>query len=290
MIPAIDVIRAETIEQAVQLLSRSRGKAVPLAGGTDIVPGFQQGARRFSGITTLVDINHIPALTTIRKDGNSLLLGAAVTFGDSLRNQSKIKNYPLLLQAASGIGSVQIRNRATIGGNFINNAPCADSVPPLLVYDAAIRIRSLQGMHELPLQDFLKRSYETQIKAGELVSEIVLQPPPAGYRGEFYKLGRRRGVAVSRITLAVLLKTAAGKIQDIRLASGAVTPIGKRFFELEENFRGRRTSPAELKRMSIEVGRRILEETGMRWSTPYKLPVTQQMLYQVLAGLVDQDK
>ncbi len=290
MIPAIDVIRAETIEQAVQLLSRSRGKAVPLAGGTDIVPGFQQGARRFSGITTLVDINHIPALTTIRKDGNSLLLGAAVTFGDILRNQSKIKNYPLLLQAASGIGSVQIRNRATIGGNFINNAPCADSVPPLLVYDAAIRIRSLQGMHELPLQDFLKRSYETQIKAGELVSEIVLQPPPAGYRGEFYKLGRRRGVAVSRITLAVLLKTAAGKIQDIRLASGAVTPIGKRFFELEENFRGRRTSPAELKRMSIEVGRRILEETGMRWSTPYKLPVTQQMLYQVLAGLVDQDK
>jgi CO/xanthine dehydrogenase FAD-binding subunit len=289
MIPDVEVIRAESIDHAVKLLSGSKGEAVPLAGGTDIIPGFQQGAQRFSTIKTLVDIGYIPELTTLTKEGNNLLIGAAITFGDLLRKQSQLKNYPLLLQAASGIGSVQIRNRATIGGNIVNNAPCADSVPPLLVYDALVKIRSVQGKQEVPLRDFLSRPYKTALKSGQLVSQIVLPASPEGYGGQFYKLGRRRGVAISRITLAVLLKTAAGRIEDIRLAAGAVTPIGIRFFDLEEEFTGSKTTPAALKRLAMELGKRILDETGLRWSTPYKLPVTQQMFYQLLAGLAGKE-
>jgi xanthine dehydrogenase FAD-binding subunit len=289
MIPEVNVIRAESIQQAVKLLSGSKGETVPLAGGTDIIPGFQQGAQRFSAVKTLVDIGHIPELTALKKESNKLTIGAAVTFGDLLKKQSQLKDYPLLLQAVSGIGSVQIRNRATIGGNIVNNAPCADSVPPLLVYDAILQIRSTEGRQEIPLRDFLSRPYKTNIKSGQLVSQIVLPAPPAGYRGQFYKLGRRRGVAISRITLAVLLKTVAGRIEDIRLAAGAVTPIGIRFFDLEKDFTGRKTTPPELKRMATEVGKRILDETGLRWSTPYKLPVTQQMFYQLLAGLAGKE-
>ena len=280
-----DLLISKDIEEVLDILAGEKEKAAPIAGGTDIIPGFHQKAKRFAGLRILIDINQIPDLKKIRITNSGAAIGAAVTFADILGHKKLAMHYPLLAKAASTIGSVQIRNRATIAGNFVNNAPCADSVPPLLVYDARIRIRSRNKERELSLSEFLLKPYRTQLQPDELVTEILLPVAPRGYRGDFYKLGRRRGVAISRITLAVLLHIRSDRINDIRLASGAVTPIGKRFYDLESASAGKKISPESLKTISIEFGKAILQETGWRWSSPYKLPVTQQMVYQILQKL-----
>jgi len=279
-----EVIIASNLEQALQWLSRP--KSAPIAGGTDLVPGFHQQVRRFSSLRTLVDINHIPELRRIQIQKSGTSVGATVTFSEILQHPRLATAYPLLAQAAATLGSVQIRNRATLAGNFINNAPCADSVPPLLVYNAIVRIRSLQNSREIPLQEFLRAPYQTQLQPGELVIEIFLPAAPYHYQGEFYKLGRRHGVAISRITLAVLLQAEGSTLTDLRMAAGAVTPIGRRFYTLEEQYKGKKVSDREIKLLATDFGRAILEETGWRWSSPYKLPVTQQLVYHIFQKLI----
>ncbi len=283
MIPAIEFSRPNRINEALSLLAENQGQARIIAGGTDMIPGFQQGAARFQHIKKLIDINQIAELKIIEQDDQNIIIGADITFSELTKSPLIQKHFPLLTKASSTIGSVKIRNRATIGGNFCNNAPCADSVPPLLVYDASIKIRSLNGERKISLQEFLLKPYQTQLASDELVTQIILPILPNGYRSEFYKLGRRRGVAISRITLAVLLKIIDQKIKDIRIASGAVTPIGVRFSELEDFARGKVISDELFKILTQQLGQSILDKTGLRWSSAYKLPVVQQMFYQILS-------
>lgn len=284
MIPAIEYIRPRTLHEALSALAENHGEAAILAGGTDIVPGMRQGSRRFGAIKKLIDIGAIAELKGLEGDARQMKIGAGTTFSAVGKNQAVREQFPLLAQAALGIGSVQIRNRATLGGNCCNNAPCADSVPPLLVYEANLRILSLQRERLIPLAEFLVKPYRTQLQPDELVSQIILPMLPAGYRGEFYKLGRRRGVAISRITLALLVKTVENVIEDIRIASGAVTPIGIRFHELEAMARGKPCSDELFRHLAARLGEAVLEKTGLRWSSAYKLPVVQQVFYQLLSG------
>ena len=282
MIPEIEYIRPNNLQEALQALSENGETARVIAGGTDIIPGFHINSRRFRDIKALVDISTLPEVTAIRQETEGLHIGGAATFTEIVKHPVIREKYPLLADAAAQIGSVQIRNRATIAGNFVNNAPCADSVPPLLVYEAQITVRSVTGERQMPLGDFLVKPYSTQLQPEEIVTDIFLPPIPEGYHGEFYKLGRRRGVAISRITLAVLAKMQQGVIEDIRIASGAVTPIGARFPELEKMARGRPAEPDFLKELAIQLGEQILQRTGLRWSSAYKLPVVQQVFYQLL--------
>lgn len=282
MIPEINYIRPRNLSEALEVYGQDPAGSRLIAGGTDILPGFQIGSRRFRDVKTLIDIHSLPELSRIRETDEGFSIGGAVTFTQIMRDGTVRQHFPLLVQAASTLGSVQIRNRASLTGNFVNNAPCADSVPPLLVYDARLRILSADEKREISLADFLLGPYRTQLRPGEIVSEILLPKPPEGYHGKFYKLGRRRGVAISRITLAVLIRTAFGKIDDIRIASGAVTPIGKRFPKLEALARGKPADPDFLKELAARLGEQIIEVTGLRWSSAYKLPVVQQMFYQLL--------
>lgn len=282
MIPAIDYIRPGTLNEALAVLAKNQGEAAILSGGTDIIPGLQQGSRRLTGIKKLIDIGGLPELKIIENEGAWFRIGAGLTFSDLAKSPLIQQHFPLLAKAAATVGSVQIRNRATIGGNFCNNAPCADSVPPLLVYDARLRIVALNKERTVSLPQFLVKPYQTQLAPDELVAEVLLPLLPDGYRGDFYKLGRRRGVAISRITLAVLMKIVGGTIQDIRIASGAVTPIGMRFPELEEWARGKPIGDELFKVLAQQLGQAVLDRTGLRWSTPYKLPVVQQVFYQTL--------
>ncbi len=286
MIPAFDFVQAKTLNAALKLLS-GKGKNVKvIAGGTDIIPGFQIESRRFQNIDRLIDINSIKELKSIEKKGSNILIGATATFAELVDNPLINKYFPLLSKTAITIGSVQIRNRATIGGNLINNAPCADAVPPLLVYNAKIRLQSAKRTHEISLQKFLLKPYKTALKPDEILTKIILPILPEDYRGDFYKLGRRTGVAISRITLAVLVKIVDSVVKDIRIASGAITPIGIRLIDLEKSAIGKTISSEFFKDLSIKLGKYVLEITGLRWSSSYKLPVVQQMFYSRLSGIV----
>jgi len=276
--------RPDTLEDALCLINTEPGVKI-LAGGTDIIPGIRQNSSRFRNIKTLCDITHLPETNFISKNDSCINIGSAVTFTQISESKLIKDHYPLLVKAASGVGSVQIRNRATIAGNFVNNAPCADSVPPLLVYDAAIKIRSLNGTREMLLQDFLQAPYKTRLTGNELVTEISLPLISNEYKGDFYKLGRRRGVSISRISFAVLTSVNEGILDDIRIASGAVTPIGMRLKQLEDYAKCKKLTKEFIKELAVEFGKQIINIAGVRWSAPYKIPTAQQMFYQVLLQL-----
>lgn len=287
MIQEFEFVQPENLRETVELLDKhqKQGKARLIAGGTDIVPGFQQEASRFKDIDLLIDIHGLKELKIINRENNHVIIGAGVTFSQLIKHPLIRELFPLLAKAAGSIGSVQIRNRATIAGNFVNNAPCADSVPPLLVYDAEIQIQSSINKRKVSLEDFLLNPYKTQLQPDEIVTRVVLPVPGNNYRGDYYKLGRRRGVAISRISLALLVDIQDSVIRDIRIASGAVTPIGKRFKQLEKLARGKKVTTDLFKQLAQELGQQILDITGLRWSTAYKLPVVQQTFYQLLENL-----
>ncbi len=275
-----------SLDEVLLLLSNANSHTQILAGGTDLIVGKIQGSKRFIDTKILIDINKIYELHKIELVNDKILIGSASTFSEIEKNEIIIKYLPILKKAVSTIGSLQIRNRATIGGNFVNNAPCADSVPALLVYDAELELMSLNGKRIIPLQKFLEAPYITQLQKNEIVTKIIVQMPNRNLKGDFYKLGRRRAVAISRITLALLCELENNFINEFRIASGAVTPIGKRFYEIENFAKGKKTEKDLLIYLSQKMGEEILNITGLRWSSAYKLPVVQQMFYQLLNNIV----
>ena len=289
MIPQFKYCRPKSLNELKYYLDDFQGNSKILAGGTDIVPGFIQESQRFTSITHLIDINTIDDFKKIKLDNGFVSIGSAVTFADITANEIILKHCSLLAKASQTVGSLQIRNKATVVGNFVNNAPCADSVPPLLVYDASIKIISGEGDRIVPLHEFLLYPYETQLRNNECVVEVRVPILTKNYVGDFYKLGRRSAVSISRISLAFLFLEENKLIKEFRIASGAITPIGKRFFEIEKLFVGREINSERFMEIAQKIGEEILDTTGLRWSTAYKLPVVQQMLYQLLeknAGVI----
>jgi len=282
MIPVKEILIPKSVDEICRLLQNNNGTSKIIAGGTDIIPGFHIESPRFTNIERLIDINNIKELKSISIDNDVISIGSAVTFSEIISNQLLNEKLPLLVKASKTIGSTQIRNRATLSGNFINNAPCADSVAPLLVYDAEIRVKSFTSEKIMKLQDFLVKPYGTRLKPDELVTQILVPIPSEKLKGDFYKLGRRRAVSISRISLAVLLDLSEGIINELRIASGAVTPIGTRFFDVEQFAKGKVLNDESMKEIAIRLGERILDTSGVRWSSEYKISVVQQMCYQLL--------
>ncbi|NOZ62188.1 MAG: hypothetical protein GXO74_10940 [Calditrichaeota bacterium] len=282
MIPNVEYSCPQNLKELLEQLAHAGETGKIIAGGTDVIPALRQRSPRFVRVKKLIDIRKIDELHRVEQTEKGLSIGSGVTFSEITRHPVIQEKFPLLAQAASRVGSVQIRNRATIAGNIVNNAPCADSVPPLLVYNANLVVLSNNGERVIPVAEFLAAPYRTNLQTDEIVTRIELSNIAAGYRGEFYKLGRRRAVAISRITLAVLAKVENNTIEDIRIASGAVTPVAKRFFDLEKNVIGKEFSKELCIHLSRELGKSVMEITGLRYSSAYKLPVVQQMFYQLL--------
>lgn len=285
MMPSLEILFPKDLNEALNALIINQENVHIIAGGTDVIPGLNQESNRFKNTRLLIDINKVPEVKGINVGTEKISIGAAETFSDILQNEIVQKKLPLLWKSAGTIGSVQIRNRATLAGNFVNNAPCADSVPVLLVYNATVEIESLNSKREIPLNDFLSAPYKTKLKKDEMVTRINIPIPSKKFVGDFYKLGRRRAVAISRITLALLISLNDNMIDEIRIASGAVTPIGTRFFDLEKFAKGQTVEDQFLKELSRKLGEQIIQVAGLRWSSKYKLPVVQQMFYQLLKGI-----
>jgi CO/xanthine dehydrogenase FAD-binding subunit len=192
-----------------------------LAGGTDLIIRLRDGTMRPQ---VVVDVKRIPELApAISVDGGLVRISAGTTMTEVHDSPVVQKWLPALAEAARFVGSVQIRNRATLVGNQCNASPAADTAPPLLIYDARLVVAGGGAERELPLNDFFVRSGVTTLAAGELVTAIVLPLPESGRRrvgSAFQRRTRRRGHDLASVTLAVSVDGAGGT----RLAYGSLGP------------------------------------------------------------------
>jgi CO/xanthine dehydrogenase FAD-binding subunit len=215
---AFEYARPGSVGEALALLADHGPGARVLAGGTDLVIGMRNGEIR---PTVVIDLKRIPGLgpaIEIRK--GELFIGATTTMRHVERHPEVSRLFPALAEAASWVGSVQIRNRATVVGNICNASPAADTAPPLLVYGAVVVAAGTTGERRIPIDDFFVRSGVTTLKPGELVVGIDLPLPEKRMGAAYTRLTRRRGTDLASITLCV------GVDEDgvTRLAYGSVGP------------------------------------------------------------------
>lgn len=216
---SFDYCSPKNIQDTFSLLKEYGREASCLAGGTDLLVRIKIG--RVSP-KTVIDLKGVPELNTgIRVIGNEVHIGALTTMA-TLQMDSLIARYfPALVEAVLNIGSVQIRNRASIAGNLCNASPAADSAPSLLIYQAQVACISPQSERVLPLGDFITGPGKTALAKDELVKEIILPIPSSDQAAAFTRLTRRKGVDLATINLCCQVNNHG----LTRFVLGAVGPI-----------------------------------------------------------------
>ena len=211
-------VQPRTVDDVFGLLAEHGPAAKILAGGTDLLVRLRLGHIKPAVVIDVKQLAELPA-DTVCLDG-VVRIGAKVVMTDLIANVMVRKHFPALVDAACVVGSVQIRNRATLAGNICNASPAADTAPPLLVYGAVVNLTGPDGRRSVPLTDFFTGPGRTITRRDELVESIDL-PLPEGERGAaFGRITRRYGVDLATINLCCLV-TGAG---EVRFAFGAVGP------------------------------------------------------------------
>ena len=218
------VIIAKSVSEACAVLAENPATTV-LAGGTDLMVQVNKGTSSFENV---VDLTRIAELKkwVIRDD--EILLGSGISYAD-LSKPELAAILPALAQASRTVGSPQIRNAGTLGGNLATASPAGDTIPVLVAMNAILKLRSSTGQREIPVDEFVTGVKSNALNAGEIIESVripVLEGPQ-----EFLKVGIRNAMVISVASLALLVD-AQGK--SLRVGVGSVSPVPFRASSAEE--------------------------------------------------------
>ena len=236
-----DYARPATIEDAVTIMGNDGTRA--LAGGTDLISQMREGRRQ---VACVVDLKGIPELTRIaaRADG-SLVLGAAASAFSVANHLAVASTYPAVAQSARLIGSLQVQNRASLGGNICNAAPSADAVPALICHQASVRIAGPNGEREEALEAFIRGPARTSLTPGEFLVSIVLPPVASRSAGAYLRFTPRREMDIAIAGAAAWVRLdAESRIAEARISLASVGPTQIRATSAEQHLINRRPASA----------------------------------------------
>lgn len=238
----LDYITALTVEEALAALTSLRGEGRIIAGGTDLVIQLQRGERK---VACLVDVTRIPGLDDIRRQDSYVIIGATATFAQIERSPLIRELAPLLSEAASWVGSPQIRNVGTLAGNVVNAQPAADGSIALLALDAEAEIANLTGRQWVPVANLFVSPGVSRVDASTEMITAFRFPVRAPREGSaFERLARRKALALPLINVAarVLLDASGEHVRDARITIGPVASVPFRAQQAEQALRGRAIS------------------------------------------------
>lgn len=234
-IPRFSLHRPHTLKEALGLLDELED-SMPIAGGTDLLIDLREGACKAKH---LVDLGLIKELRYAREAEDMIRIGSMTTHAQLVTSELVKEKAPVLSEAASSVGSVQIRNAATVGGNLCNASPGADTAPPLLVLGAEVEVASAEGSRSMPLSEFFTGPKRNSLAPGELLTTVRFPVPPTGSGASFRKLGRRKGCTLSLLNAAAYVETDGETCHEARMAFGACAPTPVRIAGVEELLRGK---------------------------------------------------
>ena len=219
MLKPFKLITARNLEEALQ--SAVQGFKV-VCGGTDVVVMMHKGVE----YPALVDISELEGLKIISYDEKEgMTIGAGVTHSQIEHNEYVKKFYPALADGCCKIGSVQVRNKGTIGGNICNASPAADTAGPLLLYDAVVNIAGIQGNRQVPIEEFFTGVKKTVLNQGEIVLSVQLAPPQKTEGSAYLKLMKRGALEIGIMSAGVrFICDENGQCTDARVTLSAVAP------------------------------------------------------------------
>lgn len=260
--------RPDRIEDG--LTARAAGASV-IAGGTDWYPARGDGPVP----QNVLDVTRLPGFRGIDRTETGWRIGAAATWTDIARADLP-PAFDGLQQAARMVGSIQIQNAGTVGGNICNASPAADGIPPLLTLDAVVEVIGPDGARQVPLAQFITGVRQTDLRERELLRCVHI-PDPGGAGSAFQKLGARKYLVISIAMVAAVVRMDAGRVAEARVAVGACSPVARRLPVLEQALIG--AEPGDLSRLVTPAQLDGLAPiTDVRGSADYRLDVVAELV------------
>ncbi len=275
--------RPETLEDALAFLDVHGPQTEILAGGTDVMVDVRSGALRKE---IFLDISRLSVLKKIEMVDGMLCVGSGVTLSE-INTSPLIQTHASALQKCSEtFASRQIRNIATVGGNVAHASPCGDTIPPLVIHEARAVVANQNSTKEIPMDAIAAGAYQSALASGDIIVKFILKPRKAGF-ADFQKIARRKALAISRMTMAVMAdKDEEGRISFMRFSLGACTPTPHRMDAVESFLVGQRPTHELLREAGNVLAEKMVEITGRRSSIIYKEPAVQGLFMRMMYPMV----
>ena len=274
-----EYLEPKMVEEALKMLSDRGHRGAVLAGGTDLLIAMK---RREVNPQYIVNIKAIPDLDYIQYHQEAGLRIGAITNHSAVADSPVIRDkFDLLATACNKIGTPQVRNMGTIGGNICKAGPSQDTPPALLVLDARVKLVSLSGKRIVPIDEFFVGPFKTVLQGAELLTEIQIPNPPPVSAGCYKWATKTVAVDETLVGVAVLitLNSADGVCTDIKIALGSVAPTPMRARKAEEVLRGKRIDDRLIKQAAqVAAG-----ETRPRSRADYRRRISRLLVSEAIA-------
>jgi len=271
----IEYSEPSTLNEVFSILAKVDGAKV-LAGGTDVVVSMREGKIAPSH---LVNIKRIPGLDRIGPSNEGgLSIGALATIG-AVDSSAMVRNaFPMVAEAAHQLGSLQVRNRATVGGNLCNSSPSADMAPPFIALGAVAKIAGPKGERSVLLEDFFAGPGMTVLSKTDILTEIHIPSPPPDSCGAFLKHGPRQCMDIATVNAALMVKMNGDLCDYARLVLGAVAPIPMRAKKAEAEIRGRPIEDGLVRKVGEIAAKECTPISDMRGSLEYRREIVNVLV------------
>jgi carbon-monoxide dehydrogenase medium subunit len=282
IIQGFEYYKPTSASEVLKILSKYKNPAI-LAGGTDLINNLKTETDQPDAV---VDIKGIKTLRGIALKNGVLTIGAAVTFSDLIDSKIINTKFPVIAEVARTVGSVGVRNRATMIGNICSAVACADSSPLLIAYEATVVVQEKKGKRKIPVEKWFKGNKRTAIKKNEMVIAVEIPLPAKKYAGCFVKMGRYSGEDLAQASVLIL----ALPENRYRVAFGAVGPVPVRAKKLESLLNGHEVSDDLIAKSKKIIPTIISPITDIRASKEYRLHMCQVMFERGLKAAVSRSK
>lgn len=276
-----------TLSKVFEILAEEGERASLLAGGTDLLVRMKKGEITPPALVNLKRIRGLEQIAT--EPGENLRIGALAPIAAVENSPLVNSSHPILAQAAGLLGTPSIRNLATLGGNVGRASPASDTVPPLIVLGARVAIEGPQGKRELDLEDLFSGPGTTTLAPGEVITSFFL-PKMASYSVATYeKLGRRAGVDIALVGVAVLLTldVRGYEVKDARIALAAVAPVPLRAKRAEEVLLSGSLTEERMKEAARVAAEDSSPITDMRASASYRKEMVKALTVRALGKAME---
>ena len=262
----------KNLTETLTLIGRWMDRAKLIAGGTNVIPDMRAKSIKPQ---VLIDLSQVKNLSYIREEKKIIRVGALTTISELASSKMIQKYAPILYEAARQIGNPLVRNRATIAGNLADASPAADTAIPLLVLEATVLVEKQKTkVKQIPIDRFFIGPNRTVLKKDELVREILFPKPTTSTKMAYSKFGMRTAMAISVVSVGVLIEMEKGRVKKARVGLGAVAPTPIRTYGIEEMLMDQRITEELIEKCGEKVQEEIRPITDIRASLEYRKSLT----------------
>jgi CO/xanthine dehydrogenase FAD-binding subunit len=271
----------QKIEEALEILSKYGKERKVIAGGTDLLIQYYD---RLYEVGSWLDLKNIKELKEIKIHRNQMIIGAMVTHTQLEKSEDIKKYFPVLNQAAADIGSPQIRNRGTIGGNIVNASPAGDLLAPLIAYKAVFKLLCGKDETLVPAENFFLGPKKTILRPEQLLVQVILPLPKTKTYGCWIKIGKRKALIIATVTLALVVEMDENNkiIKDVRTCLGSVAPTPIEIKEIRKKMVGKNFNQLDFNQLGQLVEDKISPIDDIRGTREYRKNVAKNIMINAL--------